>query len=296
MIKSGATCRKNRVIYVPFPQKPYNANIDVAVRFRALLDAITKKHPELFPSEISNGYQMKDLYYSKKTLIIIRRIKISGISYTIRPSFVMPYLVGMVDDVEKPLFFRKFDVPFWALSYGFGRNPSYWYRIERAVGRNSLIGTTIKNLQDLPLHLVADEKHTWILGIKAYIATTVATKGCIFGACIARDAGEQSLTDAYSVYKDEAQCLNPHYNPETVNNDGWPATRKAWKYQQVATKLWDCYEAQNKASFSQRVRRLYEWAKNTSTPSLVGPLSATSPKSDIISFFLKKAYLPSHTF
>ena len=298
MIKSVATCRKNRVINVPFSQKPYNANIIMAVRFRAILDPITKKHPELFPSEISNGYQMKDLYYSKKTLIIIRRIKISGISYTIRPSFVMPYLVGMVDDVEKPLFFRKFNVPFWALSFGFGRNSSYWYRMERAIGRNSLVGTTIKNPQDLPRHLAADEKHTWILGIKAYIATTVG-KGCILGACIAKDAGEQSLTNAYGVYKEESRCLNPDYTPETVNNDGWPATRKAWKnifpnifliacflhvfikirdrskrkfkdiYLQMATKLWDCYEAQNKASFSQRIRRLYEWAKNTSTPSII---------------------------
>ncbi len=298
MIKSGTSFRKNRVICLPFSQKPYNDNINVAVTFRGLVDPIIKKHPELFPSEISNGYQMKDLYYSKKTLIIIRRIKISGISYTIRPSFVMPYLVGMVDDVEKPLFYRKFDIPFWALSYGFKRDPSYWYRIERSIGRNSLVGTTIKDPQDLPLHLVADEKHTWILGIKAYIAITVA-KGCILGACIAKDAGEQSLTNAYSVYKEEAQCLNPDYTPETVNTDGWPATLKALKnifpnifliacflhifikirdrskkkfkdiYQQVATKLWDCYDAQNKASFSQRVRRLYEWAKNTSTPSVI---------------------------
>lgn len=298
MIKSGGICRKNRVICLPISQNPYNDNVNVAVTFRALVDPIIKKHPELFPSEINNGYQMKDLYYSKKTLIIIRRIKITGINYTIRPSFVMPYLVGMADDIEKPLFFRKFDVPFWALSYGFGRDSSYWYRIERSVGRNSLVATTIKDPQNLPRHLVADEKHTWILGIKAYIATTVA-KGCIFGACIAKDAGEQSLTDAYSVYKEEAQCLNPDYTPETVNNDGWPATRKAWKnifpnifliacflhvfikirdrakkkfkdiYQQVATKLWDCYEAENKASFSQRVRRLYEWAKNTSTPSII---------------------------
>jgi len=169
--------RKNRVICLPISKNPYNDNVNVAVTFRALVDPIIKKHPELFPSEINNGYQMKDLYYSKKTLIIIRSIKITGISYTIRPSFVMPYLAGMVDDIEKPLFYRKFDIPFWALSYGFGRNPSYWYRIERTVGRNSLVGTTIKDPQNLPRHLAADEKHTWILGIKAYIATTVA-KGC----------------------------------------------------------------------------------------------------------------------
>ncbi|MGA1871968.1 MAG: hypothetical protein ACMUJM_25920 [bacterium] len=298
MSKSGSTDQKNRVICLPFSQEQYNDNISVAVTFRALIDLIIREHPDLFPPEISSGYQMKDLYHSKKILIIIRRIKIAGISYTIRPSFVMPYLVGMVDEIEKPLFFRKFDVPFWALSYGFGRDPSYWHRIEQSLGRNNLVAATIKDPENLPQHLVADEKHTWILGIKAYLATTVG-QGCILGACIAKDAGEQSLTDAYSVYKEEAQRLKPDYTPKTVNNDGWPATRKAWKnnfptifliacflhvfikirdrskkkfkdiYQQVATKLWDCYEAQNKASFSQRVRRLYEWAKNTSTPSII---------------------------
>ena len=115
-------------------------------------------------------------------------------------------MVGTAEDIEKPLFFRKFDVPFWALSYAFGRDPCYWYRIERTIGRNSLVGTTIKDPQKLTLHLIADEKHTWILGIKVYLATTVA-KGCILGACIAKDAGEQSLTNAYSVILEKIEKL-----------------------------------------------------------------------------------------
>ena len=40
-------------------------------------------------------------------------------------------------------------------------------------------------------------------------------------------------------------------------------------YEQVVSKLWDCYHAENKASFSQRVRRLYEWGKKTSIPSFM---------------------------
>ncbi|MCD4811294.1 hypothetical protein K8R14_01655 [bacterium] len=87
---------------------------------------------------------MKDMKESKKLSIPIRRIKVSGVSYTIRPSFVMPYMTGFVKDVEKAMFLRKFDVPFWALSYVFGKNPMYWYRIETSLGRNSLVGTTIE--------------------------------------------------------------------------------------------------------------------------------------------------------
>ncbi len=80
---------------------------------------------------------MKDIYHSKKLSIPIRRITIDGIPHTIRPVFVMPYLTGITDEIEKALFMRKFNVPFWALSYVFGKYPMYWYRIEQSIGRNS---------------------------------------------------------------------------------------------------------------------------------------------------------------
>jgi hypothetical protein len=38
---------------------------------------------------------------------------------------------------------------------------------------------------------------------------------------------QQSLQNAYQVFKDEAQCLKPAYTPATVNMDGWKATRNA---------------------------------------------------------------------
>jgi hypothetical protein len=35
----------------------------------------------------------------------------------------------------------------------------------------------IRNPADIPEHLGADEKHTWILGDKVYVATTVEEGG-----------------------------------------------------------------------------------------------------------------------
>ena len=116
---------------------------------------------------------MKEIRVSKKLKLKIRRIVIAGVSYTIRPSFAMPYMTGFVKDVEKPLFLRKFAVPFWALSHCFGKNPMYWYRLEATIGGYSLVGTTIKSPEKLPQHLSADEKHTRLLGEKTYIAPTV---------------------------------------------------------------------------------------------------------------------------
>jgi len=84
------------------------------------------KFPELFPNGIKKGYTLKEIRFLKKTGIPTRRILVDGVSYTIRPSFVMPYLVAFLADVENALFLRKFNVPFWALSHTFGKDAMYW--------------------------------------------------------------------------------------------------------------------------------------------------------------------------
>lgn len=293
-----STDRQNRTICLPFSKEDYLANIIDATDFRKCIDERIEWFPEIFPTEIRKGYEMKDSYFSKKQKIDIRRIRIQEIAYTIRPSFVMPYMTGLTDEVEKALFMRKFNVPFWALSHTFSRYPMYWYRMEQALGRNSIVGTTVKNPANIPENLGADEKHSRIQGDKVYIATTVGNE-CILGAAIAKDAGEEALTNAYSVFKHEVRCKNPEYKPKTVNIDGWKATRKAWTalfcsviiiccflhvfikirdrakkkhnaiFTETATKLWNCYHAKKKYEFSQRIRRLHEWCKKCKVPDVI---------------------------
>jgi transposase-like protein len=214
----------------------------------------------------------------------------------------MPYMTGITDNIEKALFLRKFNVPFWAISYVFGKYPMHWFRMEQTLGRNSIVGTTIRKPEDIPKHLCADEKHTWIMGNKVYVSTTVG-RGCILGAEIAEDAGEEALTSAYKVFKDECHDLESTYSPETVNIDGWKSTHNAWlhlfksvniifcflhifikirdrgkkKYRdlfvQISSKLWECYRAANKGSFSQRIRRLLEACEKNDIPDVfVNPI------------------------
>ena len=38
---------------------------------------------------------------------------------------------------------------------------------------------------------------------------------------------------------------------------------------QVASKLWECYDAENKHTFSQRIRRLFEWCNKNQTPDVL---------------------------
>ena len=140
---------------------------------------------------------------SAKQRLPIRRIILrDGTAYSIRPSFLMPYLTARADEVEAPLFLRKFGVPFWALARVFGRDPMFYYRLECALGRASIVGTTVK--VDLPEHLAADEHHQTRDGEKIYIATTVGG-GCCLGAEPAEAAGTDELTAAYGVFREEAR-------------------------------------------------------------------------------------------
>ena len=192
MQTSESTPRKRRTIILPFDQVKYMDVIEDSIKFRTELVPFIDKFPELFPNGIQDGYTMKEIRISKKTGIPTRRILVDGISYTIRPSFVMPYHVAFSADVKNALFLRKFNVPFWALSHTFGKDAMYWYRMEKSLGRNSIVGTTIKDPNLLPEHLAADEKHSRLQGDKIYVATTVGNN-CILGASVSEDAGENGL-------------------------------------------------------------------------------------------------------
>jgi hypothetical protein len=165
----------------------------------------------------------------------------------------------------------------------------YWHRLERSLGRPSLVGTTVKAAERLPRHLVADEKHTTLAGEKVYLAAT-AGGGCCLGMALAMAAGTDALTEAYGVFRDEARRLDPQYRPETVNTDGWPATQAAWRalfkgvtvilcflhaflkareravhlketFALLRERIWEAYHAPDARTFSQRLRRLRQWAK-----------------------------------
>ncbi len=86
----------------------------------------------------------------------------------------------------------------------------YWYRMEQSLGRNSVVGTTIKSPELLPDNVAADEKHSRLKGEKVYVPTTVGDQ-CILGACVSENAGERGLKKGYGKFKEEALNLNPEY-------------------------------------------------------------------------------------
>jgi len=273
---------------LPVSEDAYARAVEDPAAFRRLLDEGFRTSPELFPPDFARGYQLKDDRASVKQGLPIRRILLrDGTAYSVRPSFLMPYMTARTTGAEGPLFLRKFGVPFWALAHVFGADPMYWYRLECGLGRFSVVGATVRQAA-LPAHLLADEHHQTIDGRKVYIATTVG-EGCVLGAEPATAAGAAELEAAYGTFREEARDVSAEYTPETVSTDGWKATQAAWKalfpkavvllcflhswlkvrdrakhlkdlFAEASRRTWDAFHAPDRRRFGQRLRRLGEWA------------------------------------
>ena len=117
---AGPLPRGCSTICLPFDQRGYERAVNDPAAFRAALDALFARMPELFPEAFDQGYTLKDWRLSKKLGIRLRRIecKATGEAFTVRPSFALPYMAALADDASGPLFLRAFGVPFWALARG----------------------------------------------------------------------------------------------------------------------------------------------------------------------------------
>jgi hypothetical protein len=291
------------------------------------------QYPELFPADIQAGYRLHDLLPASVKLpeVQLRRIRLcqedekgQAQVFTIAPSEVLPYMTGYTDEVEKALFLRRFGVPFWGLTYVFGRDDSYWERLSRRFGFYTIVGTTLKDPAKLPEHILADEKHVHFNGQTAYVATTVA-QDCVFGASLALNADEPALTEAYGYFKQEAQLLGPDYAPQTVNTDGWLATQKAWQalfvtltliecflhaflkirdrckrlktlFPQIKDHVWSIYHAADATDFRQRMTRFQAWAQQSVTGTALEAIEKLTAKTDrfVLAFDHPQAYRTSN--
>ena len=233
--------KQNRTIVLPIPEEKYELFVKDSSIAHKYITHYYNEMPECFPSEMEKGYQLNGRdRKSKKTKIVQRRLKIGSNIYRIRPSFILPYQRGRTEEASKGLFLIRFGVPFWALSFCFGHNPMWWYRLYLCLSTNSLVGTTIREADNLPQDILADEHHIKLRGKKAYVATTVGNN-CFLGMDVALSADEHSLYDSYSVFKEEASDLNPDYQPDTVNIDGWFSTQNCWKSLYPTIVVIECF-------------------------------------------------------
>jgi len=269
-------------------------------KVRKFLDREISNSPEIFPAEIVGGYWLSGFHPESKKMpgIRLRQIRIGDTAYTLRPSFVMPYFAGTVEELEKPLLLLSYGVPCWLISKVFGHNDMFWHRHLERLGRNSIVGTTISDPDNLPQHLAADEHHADWQGEKGYVATTAAEE-CLLGVALTAEADQTHLEEAYGVFAEEARELDADYEPETVNTDGWCATSNAFqtlfctitpilcflhgflkvrdrgrKNHDLHTRIWDVYRATNIRMFDNRMKSFRKWFEGQTWSTSVKEMGA----------------------
>jgi hypothetical protein len=263
---------------------------------RQFLEPLIRSSPELFPRGIEEGFQLTGRLpeSAKMPGIRLRQLRLPrGPAFTLRPSFVMSYMSGTVEDLEHPLLLLSLGVPCWAVTRIFGRNDMYWQRQLERLGRNSLVGTTVRDPARLPEHLAADEHHADWCGRQGYVPMT-AGGGCILGVALSESADEDHLTEAYGQFAREARALQPDYAPKTVNTDGWCATQNAFrtlfttivtvlcflhgflkirercqKARELHRRVWEVYHAATAVEFSARMAAFLGWCREHTWPKAV---------------------------
>jgi hypothetical protein len=278
--------RGAKQIVIPMDRAAFDRLWHDPAALRQRLHELLRDAPELFPPGMDKGFQLTGRLPPSKKLpgVRLRQLRLAdGRAFTLRPSFVLSYMAGTVDEVAYPLLLLSFGVPPWVVTQGFGRHDMYWQRLLERLGRNSLVGTTVRDPQRLPPHLAADEHHADWCGAKGYVALT-AGGGCVLGVALAASADEAQLTAAYGVFRDEARGVDPAYAPRTVNTDGWKATHNAWqalfrgvvvilcflhgflkirdrgrKRYELHRRVWDVYRAATAADFRRRMAAFRAW-------------------------------------
>ena len=128
-----------------------------------------EKYPEIFPEEIEKGYKLHGFVESSRQKLKMRRIRLkeNKEAYQIRPDFVMPYMSERIEIAEKALYLKEKGLPYEGIAFVLGKSEKHWYRLCQSLGRVSLVGSTVKRVEKLPVHLVADEKHSECKGKKS---------------------------------------------------------------------------------------------------------------------------------
>lgn len=292
--------RGTKQICIPMTPDLYNRIWNDAREVRRLLEELICTMPELFPAGMQDGFQLSGRLPPSKKMpdVRLRQLRMGNRAYTLRPSFVASYMTGTVEKLEDPLLLLSFGVPCWVVTKIFGHNDMFWQRHLERLGRNSLVGTTVRVAERLPEHLAADEHHADWCGKKGYVAVTAA-EGCLLGMALTDAADEAHLAQAYGEFAAEARQIKPDYTPQTVNTDGWFATQNAFqtlfativvilcflhgflkvrercrKARELHQRIWEVYRAATAAEFHTQMAAFRAWFEQGSWPATVRDMAA----------------------
>lgn len=286
---------KARTIVLPIGREEYQQIVGNKKAYRKRLSQLLEEHPEIFPEGMAGGFSFSGCSRNmskqplRRRLVRLKKPLNPYADYLLHPCFCMPYMRGVTAEVSEGLLLRKYNLPYHAIARTFGRNAMYWYEAEMSLSRYNIVGTTFKRRDVVPADILVDEHHTSLCGQKAYVCTTVGAD-CFLGAGVSPSMEHGDLMAAYGGFKRELLEAFPGVRPASINTDGYKSTKKAagllfpgtavlrcflhsflkvrncgtkaysLYFGEVAHRVWHCYRAGDKRSFSQRVTHLENWA------------------------------------
>ena len=148
-----------------------------------------------------------------------------------------------------------------ALAYVFGRDAMFWYRAWLAFGRPSLLGTTVKDPQNMPTELVADEKVAWVAGQEVDVPATVGA-----GRTPGRGAAGVVMQSAVSISSPSVPfSLPPIFAPPV--RLGGRCTTKNWIARGRCVTSMARYASRSPAAFAPCCHRWVESAPSRAAHS-----------------------------
>ncbi|MEM9484222.1 MAG: hypothetical protein AAGA83_11075 [Cyanobacteria bacterium P01_F01_bin.116] len=143
----------DRTICLPIADDiDYEELVEDREAYREYLNEQIACHRELFPEGIESGYRFHGFVKSSRQQLKTRRIYLptQQTAYQLRPDFVTPYMSETSELAGKALYLRKHGLSYDGIAYVLGRSEMHWYRLCQALGRASIVGTTLKTEDSLP--------------------------------------------------------------------------------------------------------------------------------------------------
>ena len=148
--------------------------------------------------------------------------------FTVLPHFALRYLSMTPEDAQKALLATSGGLSLEVSAKILNVTPMAIYRLLCAIGSTSLVSFLTRCALPLPSHFIADEKHSFCLKTRVYLATITAGR-IIWLLEYTGDKSAGAFEASYGRFKKNALTHNPSWLPRGILTDGFASTVSALK-------------------------------------------------------------------
>ncbi len=159
--------------------------------------------------------------------------------FTILPHFVLRHLSMSPEDAEKALLATSGGLSLEVCAEILNITPMAIWRLLCAVGKTGLVTFLTRCALPLPKYFIADEKHSFCLKDKVYLATVVAGR-VIWLLGYTLDKSAEAFEASYGQFRKAALEHDPSWKPGGILTDGFASTIRALKKLFPSARIGNC--------------------------------------------------------